>query len=143
MASKNKNFSDRLQDIVKGKLGWNKTKFSKEVKIHLNSATNYLENGVVPEWDILIRICEKIGTTTDYMLKGVESELPREPEEPFIDFELLTEVITGIERFLRSEDLELDPKPKARLIVILYDRFHSAKERPKKRVIREYLKLAG
>ena len=59
-----------------------------------------------------------------------------------IDLELLTEV-KGIERFLRSEDLELDPDPKAKLIVILYDRFYSAKERPKTKVIRDYLRLAS
>lgn len=67
---------------------------------------------------------------------------PETVQEP-MDLELLTEVVIGIERFLRSENLELDPKPKARLIVLLYDRFHSAKERPKKKVIQEYLKLAS
>ena len=69
MASKNINFSKRLYNIVIDQLGWSKTKFAREIDIHINSVTNYLEKGVVPEWDILLRICDKLKLSVDFILR--------------------------------------------------------------------------
>ena len=74
MAEKNQEFSKRLRDIVIGEFGWSKKDFAEKSDIHINSATNYLEKGVVPEWDILLRISRLVSKSTDFLLLGDNSK---------------------------------------------------------------------
>lgn len=143
--SLNFNFVKRLREFrVSTKL--TQAQFATRIGVKPSYISKIEAGKQMPSALFIKSVCYEFGVTQEWLVDGEGDPVPepvKESEEPFIDFELLTEVITGIERFLRSEDLELDPKPKARLIVILYDRFHSAKERPQKRVIQEYLKLAS
>jgi len=77
MADKNPDFSTRLSEIVLNELKMNKQEFAELVGIHINSVTNYLERGVVPEWHILLKISEATKKSVDFLLRGSAAQETR------------------------------------------------------------------
>ena len=76
--------------VVFKEQGMTKIRFAEDNKIHINSATSYLENGVVPEWPILIRICDKYKLSPYWLIIGKgpkklfeKDEGPEESEKIF------------------------------------------------------------
>jgi len=53
--------------------GWTKQNdFAQELGISLNSMTAYAAKGKVPEWQVLVKIAEKLNTSVDWLLTGQE-----------------------------------------------------------------------
>lgn len=80
----------------------------------------------------------------NWLLTGDEnfnqSAETQSPEGP-VEIDLLSEVIKGVEDFLKSRKLVLDPDPKARLVAILYDRFAESGKGVDQKTFNNYLEL--
>jgi len=81
-----------------------------------------------PFFENVRRLCLAAGVSLDWLATGqgpmmsrdrVPDSMPAAPIEP-LDLALLNNLVTGLERFLLAEELELDPDDKGRLVVLLY-----------------------
>ncbi|MGD9161906.1 MAG: hypothetical protein PVG39_26075 [Desulfobacteraceae bacterium] len=62
---------------------------------------------------------------------------------PDIDFNLLKDVIEGVEESLEQDDLELPLDKKAQLIVLLYEHFIKTNKKVSGETVTNYLKLVA
>jgi transcriptional regulator with XRE-family HTH domain len=114
--------------------GLKKKDFAEKANIS-KSYTTYLLSGDpkkgLPSDRVLQDIAEATGTTVQWLKTGEgkmfanHDQVPDRPGHPYgIDpraTKLLRKVITAVERYLDSENLELEPDKKAELITILYE----------------------
>jgi transcriptional regulator with XRE-family HTH domain/SOS-response transcriptional repressor LexA len=70
MSLPSKNFSQRLKVLMAEHGISTQTVLAEKLRISKNAVTNYVKHGRVPEGDILLKMAEFFGVTTDFLLKG-------------------------------------------------------------------------
>jgi transcriptional regulator with XRE-family HTH domain len=81
MALKNQRFSERLAALLE-EAGLTQKVFSDVIGVTQNSAGFYVQQGRVPEWNTLLRICEFFGVNVEWLINNVgprESDRPKPP----------------------------------------------------------------
>lgn len=71
-----------------------------------------------PSYDDLVKLCNVLGISVDYMLRGRSSKLP---EDVFFREDALISAVEGVEEYLAKKRKHLKPKTKAQLIWTIYE----------------------
>jgi phage repressor protein C with HTH and peptisase S24 domain len=81
----NPGFQKRLKDILIKDFNNNKSRLAKAIGVSVSGMGNYLNDGRVAEWDILLKISETCNKSTDWLLTGEERFVQKAP--PNITFQ--------------------------------------------------------
>lgn len=82
------------------------------------SSIQRFEEGSFPKGDIIIKICESLGTTADWLLRAIPSD--EESISQGVDEKLFVIVLERLESFLNDTNIKLPPSKKARVALLLY-----------------------
>ena len=69
MADKNPQFGSRLKSAIKSS-GLKQVQLAEKINVTATSISYYAKHGRVPEWDILVKIADLLGVSTDWLLTG-------------------------------------------------------------------------
>ena len=74
---------------------------------------------------------------------GKPHDVATSSETVYLEIEVLTKVIKGVDESLWKGKKDLEPDIKARLVSLLYERFSKIGEEPDQKTIVSYLKLVA
>ena len=129
---------ERLQNVISdSKLSI--PDFAKRAGVSRSSLIRYRNGEVSPPIDFLERICDVFKLDRAEFLSGESCER----DKAQIDMDILTQVISGVEKGLSGRQLILAPDKKAQLIALLYDYYaKGGDEAVEEETVERYLKLA-
>jgi len=70
MAKASSEFSKRLKNLMKNKGLATQRELARGLDVSEIAVSNYVTKGRVPEWDVLVRMADYFGVTTDWLLTG-------------------------------------------------------------------------
>lgn len=114
--SSNLDFGKRLRRLREEK-GLSRNDLAKSLGVAMSSIQRF-EEGSFPKGDIIIKICEVLGTTTDWLLRAIPSDEGIMSQA--INEKLFIMVIERLEAFLNDTNIKLPPSKKARVALLLY-----------------------
>ncbi len=82
------------------------------------SSIQRFEDGSFPKGDIIIKICEVLDTTADWLLRAIPSD--EGSISQLVDEKLFIMVIEHLEAFLNDTNIKLPPSKKARVALLLF-----------------------
>jgi transcriptional regulator with XRE-family HTH domain len=71
MADSNFEFSSRLKKAIQG-AGITQKTLAKELCIEQGTISRYVSQGRVPEWDILVKLADRLSVSCDWLLTGTD-----------------------------------------------------------------------
>jgi len=145
-----KRLSEIIIEVINDKKLSN-AKIAKKLEVPTNMVDQHRRMARKPDSLFIGKFCEEYNVNPTWIISGegerylkkVVLDTAISPELAALETDVMTQVIQGVEEFLRDEEKELEPDIKARLISLLYEHFLKAKEKPNQKTIGNYLKLVA